>query len=196
MLLNDLGVLPRPLAKAREQTAAEGELRRERAWASLAALGVSQAFHRQAKLYVRLEYAHLRHGLLLEVPPAGLEVLVSDSRNPGTNGMVWSELDEDGRQHGGWIHVDVRRDWGQTLLWEGLGVVDGRLVLDVRRDGPRLLGLLIDWAGRTQWATETTTVPGDTAAIEVPLLRDRAGRWYVADPAAGTTIRQVRQGAR
>jgi hypothetical protein len=197
--LNDLDVLPPQLAKARKRTAGEGQLRRDRPAAILDASGVSQAFGRQAKLYVRLEYARVRHGLLLEVPPAALAVQFAESVDPrslGTQGNVWSEVDEEtGQQHGGWIHLRVRRDWGGTLLWEGLGVVDQRLVLDVRRDGQRLLALVIDWAGRTRWATETTTVPGDTAAVEVPLLRDRAGRWHLADPATGTTIRRVPEDA-
>jgi hypothetical protein len=59
-----------------------------------------------------------------------------------------------------------------------------------------VLALVIDWAGRARWATDLTTVPGDTAAVEVPLLRDRAGRWHLADPTAGTSIRQLREGAR
>jgi hypothetical protein len=203
VILNDWGILPPPLAKARKQSAGEGQLRRRRPAAILDDLGVSQAFHRQAKLWVRLEYARVRPGLLLDIPPAALQVNFSESADPhrlGTWGMVWSEVvenEEFGRQqHGGWIELQVRRHWGETLLWEGLGVVDGRLVLDVRRDDPRLLALVIHWAGRTRWATDVTTVPGDTAAVEVPLLRDRAGRWHLADPAAGTSIRQVREDAR
>jgi hypothetical protein len=203
VVLNDWGVLPPRLAKARKQSAGEGQLRRQRPAAILDDLGVSQAFHRQAKLWVRLEYARVRPKLLFDIPPAALQVNFSESADLhrlGSWGMVWSEIVEDeeyGRQqHGGWIQLQVRRRWGETLLWEGLGVVDGRLVLDVRRDGPRLLALVIDWAGRTRWATDATTVPGDTAAVEVPLLRDRAGSWHLADPAAGTSIRQVREDAR
>jgi hypothetical protein len=60
--------------------------------------------------------------------------------------------------------------------------------------GPRLLALVIDWAGRPRWPGDSTTVPGDTAVVEVPLLRDRAGRWHLADPAAerDQAIRQLR----
>lgn len=203
VVLNDWGVLPPRLAKARKQAAGEGQLRRRRPATILDDLGVSQAFHRQAMLWVRLEYARVRPGLLLDILPAALQVTFSESADPhalGTMGMVWSEIVEDeefGRQqHGGWIQLRVRRRWGETLLWEGLGVVDGRLVLDVQRDGPRLLALVIDWAGRPRWPSDSTTLPGDTAVVEVPLLRDRAGRWHLADPAAGTSIRQLREDAR
>jgi hypothetical protein len=78
----------------------------------------------------------------------------------------------------------------------GLTVVDGRLVLDIQRDGSRLLALVIDWAGRPRWPGDSTTVPGDTATVKVPLLCDQVGRWHLADPAAGTSIRQPREDAR
>jgi hypothetical protein len=55
---------------------------------------------------------------------------------------------------------------------------------------------VIHWAGRPRWPGDSITVPGDTAAVEVPLLRDQAGRWHLADRAAGTSIRQLREDAR
>lgn len=84
-----------------------------------------------------------------------------------------------------------------TLWWRGLGVVDGRLVLDVRHQphGPhagRLVATVIDWAGDTEYG-ETTTRPGWVSSTDVPLLRDRTGRWHLADPTVGTTIRRVDQ---
>jgi hypothetical protein len=190
------GKLPPALAQARIQAAGQGQERRDRAWLGMDALQASLVTHRQAALYVRLEYARIRNGLLLEVPPAKLEVNVSDGGSPHTTGMVWPDLDDDGQlQHDGWINVTVRREWGRSLLWQGLGVVDGRVLLDVAMDGPQPMALLIDWAGRSSWATDSTTVPGDTAAVDVPLLRDQAGRWHLAEPTAGTSIRQVREGA-
>jgi hypothetical protein len=37
----------------------------------------------------------------------------------------------------------------------------------------------------------TTSRPGWVDTTDVPLLRDRAGRWHLADPTAGTTMRRV-----
>jgi hypothetical protein len=194
------GKLPQPLARARVQAAGEGQERRDHVWLGIDTLQANSIAHRQAALLVRLEYARLRRHLLLEVPPAKLEVSVTDGGTPHTVGMVWPDVDGHGdKQHEGWIQITVCRNWGPKLLWEGLGVVDGRVVLDVAGNGPQPVALLIDWAGRTQWGTDTTTVAGDTATIKVPLVRDQdlvgerpvAGRWHLADPTAGTRMRFI-----
>ncbi len=100
----------------------------------------------------------------------------------------------------GGISVGLRHNWLATLWWRGAGVVDGRLVLDVSRQphGPhagRLVATVIDWAGYVGYA-ETTTRPGWIGTTDVPLLRDRAGRWHLADPTAGTSIRRINRGIR
>jgi hypothetical protein len=63
-------------------------------------------------------------------------------------------------------------------------------------DGPhagRLAATVIDWAGYVGYA-ETTTWHGWVGTTEVPLLRDRAGRWHLVDPTAGTGTRRVNWG--
>jgi hypothetical protein len=143
--------------------------------------------------------------LLLEVPVRQFHVNATPYDPGRALGTVQPQPDHDdfGRPTAmrlGGISVGLRHNWLAALWWRGLGVIDGRGILEVRRQpqGPnagRIIATVIDWAGDVPYA-ETTTRPGWVDTTDVPLLRDRAGRWHRADPTARTTMRRVSRGCR
>jgi hypothetical protein len=207
--------LPPKLRKARGQAITDGVARRDlRTWLGWPALRADNAAAKVAELAVRCEYARYARPRLLLAPPVGGfgvnacpydtgRALGSVHPRPGPDATPGTE----GSEPGG-ISVGLRHDWLASLWWRGLGVVDGRLVLDVWRQphdvvdqrptlgvagvpAGWLLAAVIDWAGYVPYA-ETTTRPGWVGVAAVALLRDRAGRWHLADPDVGTSIRLVR----
>lgn len=115
------------------------------------------------------------------------------------HGVAFGDRDPDtGEDRGGYAAVRIRHDWLRTLWWAGLGVVDGRTVLDVDRD--RMTGTLrawlVDWAA-PDWradSADTTTVPGEIGVLAVALGRDATGGWHLADLDAGTVLRSTPTG--
>jgi hypothetical protein len=199
--------LPPRLRAARGQTITDGAARRDlRTWLGWPALRADNAAGRFVEVAVRCEYArYARPSLLLEVPVDGFTVNATPYDPGRALGTVHPQPDYDdfGKQNVtrlGGISVGLRYNWLATLWWRGLGVVDGRLVLDVRRQphcphAGRQVATLIDWAGDTEYGG-TTTRPGWVSSTNVPLLRDQAGRWHLAYPAVGTTMRRVDWGRR
>jgi len=198
--------LPPTLRAARGQTITDGVTRRElRTWLGLPAMRADNAAARFVRIAVRCEYArYARPHLLLEGPVGGFEINACPY-DPGVAlGSVEPPPEPDpsaqgtARQAG--ISVGLRHNWLASMWWRGLGVVDGRLVLDVWRhaNGPhagRVVATVIDWAGYAG-VFDTTTKPGWVGTITVALLRDQAGRWHLDDPAVGTTMRRVEWGNR
>jgi hypothetical protein len=87
----------------------------------------------------------------------------------------YDDFGKPGATRPGGISVGLRHNWLATLWWRDLGVIDGRLVLDVWRqpDGPhagRLVARVIDWAGYVGYAETTTTRPGWIGTTDVLLL--------------------------
>jgi len=200
-------VLPPKLRAARGQTITDGVTRqRLRTWLGWAAMRADNKASRVVELAVRCEYArYARPNLLLEVPVSGFKVNACPYDPRQALGGVQPEPDPDAPwgsevTRSGGISLGIRHNWLAALWWRGLGVVDGRLILDVWRQphGPhagRVVATLIDWAGYAGvW--DTTTRPGWVGTTEVPLLRDQAGRWHLADPATGMTMRRVDRGRR
>jgi hypothetical protein len=207
--------LPPKLRQARGQAITDGVARHDlRTWLGWPALRADNAAAKVAELAVRCEYArYARPRLLLTPPVTGFGVNACPDDTGRALGSVHPRPDPDatpgteGSEPGG-ISVGLRHDWLASLWWRGVGVVDGRVVLDVWRQpgdvvdqrptpgvdrvpAGRLLAAVIDWAGYVPYA-ETTTRPGWVGVAAVALLRDRAGRWHLADPDVGTTIRLVR----
>jgi hypothetical protein len=208
-------VLPPRLRKARSQTITDGVARRYlRTWLGWPALRADNAAAKVAELAVRCEYGrYARPRLLLTPPASGFGVNACPYDTGRVLGDVHPRPDPDAppgveASEPGGISVGLRHNWLASLWWRGLGAVDGRLVLDVWRQpeevvyrrpiagadqvaAGRLLAAVIDWAGYVPYA-EATSRPGLVGAAAVALQRDQAGRWHLADPDVGTTIRLVR----
>jgi hypothetical protein len=215
--------LPPKLRQARGQAITDGVARHDlRTWLGWPALRADNAAADVAELAVRCEYArYARPRLLLPVPVTGFGVNACPYDTGRVVGSVHPRPDPDATlgaeaAEPGGISVGLRHDWLASLWWRGLGVVDGRLVLDVWRQpedvvyqraipgvdrvaAGRLLAAVIDWAGDVPYA-ETTTRPGWVGVAAVALVREYRevkgvrlpGRWHLADPDVGTTIRLVR----
>ena len=187
--------LPPPLRRARVDTITSGRRRADlRGWLGVPALAADVAGARLAARAIRVEYALLARPRLLLAPPRIPVTVVPAAAGGRVTGTVNPDLDEDGVDRAG-LSAQIRHDWLRTVWWAGLGVLDGRTVLDVDHDDegwPR--AWVIDWSA-PHWSLArprpTTPVPGELGALPVPLGRDRAGRWHLVDTDAGTTIRRT-----
>jgi hypothetical protein len=185
--------LPSALRRAREQSIDGGRRRADlRGWLSMQALAADVAGTRLAAQAIRIEYALIARPRLLLTPPRITVNVVPATTGRRVKGTANPDLDDDGVDRCG-LSAQIRHDWLRTLWWTGRGIVDRRVVLDVDHDPdgwPR--AWVIDWAA-PHWSLAepraTTTVPGELDALPVPLGRDRAGRWHLLDPDAGTVLR-------